>query len=208
MRIFIIAIALMFSVGSNAYAMGDGSGQHYDQSHAHDHGDGQKHYHERMLVDPSKIIVQPQQAVVQVKGIVCSFCSYGTEKNLSKLGFLDSTKFAGKGVLTDIKTGQTTLALKKGEAIDFDGIYKAVKEGGYEPVSVHFRLSGEVKRNESKVLIASTHGRLFLITGAAIPSLKEGEWVEFQVHLHGDDIPTLEKGHVIPVMMDRMEPSV
>ena len=207
MRIFIIATALMFSIGSNAYAMGDESGQHHDQSHAHDHGDGQKHYHERMLVDPSKIIVQSQQAVVQVKGIVCSFCSYGTEKNLSKLGFLDSTKLGGDGVLTDIKTGQTTLALKKGEAIDFDGIYKAVKEGGYEPVSIHFRLSGEVKSHENKYLISSNYGRNFLITGDAIPSLNDGESVEFQVHVHGGDIPNLEKGHAIPVMMDRIEQS-
>ena len=205
MRIFIIVIALMFSIGSNAYAMGDGSGQHHDESHAHDHGDGQKHLHERMLVDPSKIIVQSQQAVVQVKGIVCSFCSYGTEKNLSKLSFLDSTKMGGDGVMTDIKTGQTTLALKEGEAIDFDGIYKAVKEGGYEPVSIHFRLSGEVKSHENKYLIASNHDRNFLITGDAVPSLNDGESVTFQVHIHGDDIPNLEKDHAIPVMMDRME---
>ena len=200
MRIFILALTLVFFAGSGAHAAGFGLQP--------DHGDEHKHHHEKMLVDPSKITVKPGQAVVQVNGIVCSFCSYGTEKNLSKLGFLDSTQLGGKGVLTDIKTGQTTLALKKGEAIDFDGIYKAVKKGGYEPVSVHFRLSGNAKSHENDFLITADTGQIFLLTGDAVPSLKEGEWVEFQVHLHGDDIPNLEKGRAIPVMLDRMEPSV
>ena len=49
------------------------------------------------------VSVGRHQAVVQVKGIVCSFCAYGTEKNLAKLPFLDPAKY-GNGVLMDIHT--------------------------------------------------------------------------------------------------------
>ncbi len=47
------------------------------------------------------VLVEPGQAVVQVDGIVCSFCAYGAEKALSKLDCVDSSKF-GDGVLVDL----------------------------------------------------------------------------------------------------------
>ena len=37
----------------------------------------------------------PREIKVKVKGIVCSFCAYGAEKNLAKLPFVDKKKLPG-----------------------------------------------------------------------------------------------------------------
>ena len=52
------------------------------------------------------IKLSSDRLVVQVKGIVCSFCAHGVEKNLSRLNFLDKTQFGDNGVLIDINTQQ------------------------------------------------------------------------------------------------------
>ena len=51
-----------------------------------------------------------RQVVVRVRGIVCSFCAYGLEKNLARVGHLDKSLY-GDGVLVDIQKGLVTLAL-------------------------------------------------------------------------------------------------
>jgi len=50
---------------------------------------------------PQPVQVKSDEIVVQVNGIVCSFCANGMEKNLSKLKFIDSSRF-GDGILVDI----------------------------------------------------------------------------------------------------------
>ena len=47
----------------------------------------------------ASVKVRPNQAVIQVNGIVCSFCAYGTEKNLRRLTFLDKSQFGDDGVM-------------------------------------------------------------------------------------------------------------
>ncbi len=74
----------------------------------------------------AEIVVEPNQAIVQVNGIVCSFCAYGTEKNLSKLPFLDDSQFGDDGVLIDIQSHRITLALRPDQEIDLTQVYDAI----------------------------------------------------------------------------------
>ncbi len=55
------------------------------------------------LADAGPVLIEENKTVVQVSGIVCSFCAYGAEKPLSKLDCLDKEEF-GDGVLIDIDT--------------------------------------------------------------------------------------------------------
>ena len=73
----------------------------------------QKEHKDKAVIDSGQeiITVGPQQVVVTVKGIVCSFCAVGAEKNLSKLTSLDQSKFGDNGVLIDIHSGKITLAI-------------------------------------------------------------------------------------------------
>ena len=59
------------------------------------------------------VVVEENQTVVQVNGMVCSFCAYGAEKALSDLDCLDAADF-GNGVFVDIDTHRIDAASRTG----------------------------------------------------------------------------------------------
>lgn len=72
--------------------------------------------------------------VMEVHGIVCSFCSVGIRKKLAKFNFIDKNRYK-KGMIMDIENQKITVAIKAGETVDIQGMFKAIKSGGYEPIS-------------------------------------------------------------------------
>lgn len=76
-----------------------------------------------------------QDYVVQVHGIVCSFCALGVAKKVAKLSFVDRSKHK-KGVFVDIENQQVTLAVREDADIDKTKLFEAIKSGGYEPVGI------------------------------------------------------------------------
>lgn len=142
----------------------------------------------------SSVNLQSNQTVVQVNGIVCSFCAYGTEKNLSKLDFLDRTQFGDDGVLIDIQTHRIILAIQPGRETDVGKIYNAIKKGGYDPIAFYLSLNGKISKDgERFVLTSAESGQEFelighnrglvevkvdaigLLDAALIPSIKSGQ---------------------------------
>jgi len=114
----------------------------------------------------AEILAEPNQAVVQVNGIVCSFCAYGTEKNLSKLRFLNDAQFGGDGVLVDIQLHRITLALQPDQELDLAQVYNAIKKGGYDPVSFHVNVHGQVQKDGDRYFLTSPDsGQVFEIIG-------------------------------------------
>lgn len=73
--------------------------------------------------------------VVHVHGIVCSFCAQGVTKKVSKLPFIDQSKYT-KGVKVEIENQKVTIAVKPDHDLDIQALFKAIKSGGYEPVDV------------------------------------------------------------------------
>ena len=73
--------------------------------------------------------------VVNVHGIVCSFCAQGVTKKVSKLSFIDRTKYT-KGVKVEIENQKVTIAVKPDHDLDKEALYKAIRSGGYEPVKL------------------------------------------------------------------------
>jgi hypothetical protein len=99
--------------------------------------------------------LEPNQTAIQVNGIVCSFCAYGTEKNLSKLNFLDRSQFGNDGVLIDIQSHRITLAIQSGREVEVDKIYHAIKKGGYDPIEFYLRLDGEISKDSGRFFLTS-----------------------------------------------------
>ena len=125
MKIF--KILFLFAVCGGLLSPLSYAGAKHPADHKHDG---------EILLSDELIQVKPNQAVLQIKGIVCSFCAYGVEKNLSKLPFIDKSQ--GKNmILTDIEHGQVTLSLKPGATVDRESIKKAVKKAGYDLVAIH-----------------------------------------------------------------------
>lgn len=73
--------------------------------------------------------------VVHVHGLVCSFCAQGVTKKVSKLSFIDQTKYT-KGVKVEIENQKLTIAVKPNHDLDVHALFKAIRSGGYDPVDV------------------------------------------------------------------------
>lgn len=155
--------------------------------------------------EATELAVPPHRVVVQVKGVVCSFCAYGTEKNLAQLAFLDHAQF-GDGVLMEIHQSRITLALSPQQPVDLNGIYQAIKKGGYDPLTIHLRLSGQItKEGDRYLLTVADTGQRFELSGQGLEGLADGARVEVQVQLDADQIPSLPEGQPITVAVDNLE---
>ena len=70
--------------------------------------------------------------VVEVHGIVCSFCAKGVTKKVSKLPFIDRSKY-NKGVKVEIEDQKVTIAVLPDQTLDVDSLYHAIVAGGDDP---------------------------------------------------------------------------
>ena len=82
--------------------------------------------------------------VVNVNGIVCEFCSIGVTKKVSKLPFIDRSKY-DKGVKVEIESQMVTIAVKDDATLDEDALFAAIESGGYNPVEL-WKLTPEGER--------------------------------------------------------------
>ena len=73
--------------------------------------------------------------IVHVHGLVCSFCAQGVTKKVSKLPFIDQSKYT-KGVKVEIENQKLTIAVISDQDLDIPALFEAITSGGYEPVDV------------------------------------------------------------------------
>lgn len=156
------------------------------------------------LADPSPIVLEEHQTIIQVNGVVCSFCAYGAEKALSKLDGLDKSEF-GDGVLVDVETHRITLALQAGERIPFREIYRRIKSAGYDPITVHVRTGGKLERSDETLLLRDAEsGQAFAIQDAVEAGITDQTSVVVQAHFEASQIPELGEGEPVKVTVDRL----
>jgi hypothetical protein len=103
-------------------------------------------------------VKDPSQFVLEVKGVVCSFCFYGARQQLSKVNFVDRQKL-DKGLAADTKNGTITAAILAGKEIDFVKTLQTLRKGGYDVSAIHLRLVGKV--DEGGVLTHAYNGQKF-----------------------------------------------
>ena len=149
--------------------------------------------------DADPISVDTNRAVIQVKGVVCSFCAFGAEKNLSKLSFLDESQY-GDGVLIDIHTHRITLAIQPGKKLNLQAVYEAIKAGGYDPVKAYVNMQGKVNKSGNRYLLTSTDdGQIFQLIGSQLEDLVNKDSVNVTGQIIGDAITKLKDGEPIPI---------
>ena len=146
------------------------------------------------------VVIERNQAVVQVNGVVCSFCAYGAEKELSKLSFLDKTQFGNDGVLVDIHTHRITLALQPSEQMNVTKIYDAIKKGGYDPTAVYVNIHGEVQQYGGRYLLTCPeNNQVFEISGSGVDALVGKGLIQVKGQVDVEQIPSIKAGQPIPV---------
>ena len=147
------------------------------------------------------VSVGRHQVMVQVHGVVCSFCAYGTEKNLAKLPFLDSSKY-GNGVLMDIRTHRITLAVQPDQQIDVAGVYNAILKGGYDPVTIYLGLHGEVTKDGDRYLIACPENdQVFEVMGEVVAELVGRGAVDIQAQADAEAMISASPDQPVRVVM-------
>ena len=156
------------------------------------------------FADDRPVVLEENRIVVQVNGMVCSFCAYGAEKALSKLDCLDRAEF-GDGVLVDIDTLRITLALRPGEKIPFRKIYQRIKNAGYDPITLYLRSEGTLERSAGRLLLRDAKsGQVFSVVGGEIEGVSDNANVTLQARLVASQIPELGADDVVEVTIDRL----
>ena len=107
---------------------------------AHSHDDEQQI---NKPIDTNNIEVKKDEIVVVVHGIVCSFCSQGVTRKLSKLSFIDNSKYT-KGVKVEIEKQRVTISIKPDSNFDIIEVFKSIISGGYEPVVAYQNVDNEI----------------------------------------------------------------
>ena len=83
-------------------------------------------------------------SLVYVKGLVCPSCAIGIRVKLSKLPFVDSTRYK-RGIDMDTKTQLLTIALLPGAKANVGELDKAITNAGYEPAEWYSLENGKLK---------------------------------------------------------------
>lgn len=153
---------------------------------------------------PAPVQVNSDELVIQVDGMVCSFCANGVEKSLSKLTFIDSSRF-GNGVLININTHRATLALAKNKQPDLVGIYQAITEGGYNLNKVYFHLQGMLEQGDGNYTLQDRYtGKRYILH--AIPTdIPTGKTATINAHIDAKSLSALKPGQLAPLMVDELK---
>ena len=108
--------------------------------------------------------VQSNQAVLEVKGMVCAHCSKAAHKQLSGAAALNRSLLQD-GLLIDIDKKQIVMALLPGKSVDYRKLQEAIKESDCELLRLHMRLQGRLeKKGDRLVLIENGTGKSYPIT--------------------------------------------
>ncbi len=71
----------------------------------------------------------PQIIEIEVSGMTCPFCVYGTEKQLSKLQGVEAADVS-------LKNKRARIVMKQGESADLEAVRKAIVDAGFTPGDV------------------------------------------------------------------------
>ena len=91
------------------------------------------------------------KAELQASGLTCSMCSFATQKQLSKLAFIDS-------IGTDLEHTTFLLYFKKGEMVDIDQIKKKVEDAGFSVamLNLFYQFNNQILQGNHHVQIENT----------------------------------------------------
>lgn len=82
-----------------------------------------------LMLSPPSWADEPQVVEIQVTGMTCPFCVYGTEKKLNQLPGVDKAEVS-------LKAKKARIVMTPGKRADLDAIRKAIVEAGFTPGEV------------------------------------------------------------------------
>ena len=164
-------------------------------------GEQDDHEHAEQVERRPVTEVPPAEAVVEINGLVCSFCAFGAEKAVRKLPFLDPARFKD-GVEVDINQHQMRLALNPEQPIDYKRLARSLRAAGYEPLDIYLRVQGQLRRRDDGVVLSSL-GVDYAVEDAAGAGPGSQDPVELLLRVDGRELHELESGAMVPATLVR-----
>jgi len=168
-----------------------------------------EHNHTQGLTNSSlggPIEVQPNEVVLETLGIVCSFCAYGTERNLKKLEFVNTSSKEGKAIHTEIETGRISLPVFSDQPIDLGRMASSIEKAGYELTGIHLNLSGLLRKEDDRYFLKQPDsGQTFELQGEVLNELESEASIQVQAHVNPEQISLLKKGQAYQLLVDTLE---
>ena len=93
-------------------------------------------------IKDATVVVNQNDLVFSVSGLVCSFCSFGLQKGLSKLDWIDKTKHEN-GVFADIKNQYVKVAIISKKEKKVQDAIDIIKSSGYEVFDYYLNSDGK-----------------------------------------------------------------
>jgi len=95
-----------------------------------------------VVLNDKTITILKDEVVLEVSGLVCSFCAMGLQGGLSSLKYVDGKKY-NNGVFVDVEYQYAVIAEKSDQDIDIDEAITTITKSGYEVLSVYTNRTGE-----------------------------------------------------------------
>ena len=95
-----------------------------------------------VVLNDKIITILKDEVVLEVSGLVCSFCAMGLQGGLSSLKYVDGKKY-NNGVFVDVEYQYAVIAEKSDQDIDIDEAITMITKSGYEVLSVYTNRTGE-----------------------------------------------------------------
>ena len=95
-----------------------------------------------VVLNDKTITILKDEVVLEVSGLVCSFCAMGLQGGLSSLKYVDGKKY-NNGVFVDVEYQYAVIAEKSDQDIDIDEAITMIAKSGYEVLSVYTNRTGE-----------------------------------------------------------------
>ena len=95
-----------------------------------------------VVLNNKTITILKDEVILEVSGLVCSFCAMGLQGELSSLKYVDGKKY-NNGVFVDVEYQYAVIAEKSDQDIDIDEAITMITKSGYEVLSVYTNRTGE-----------------------------------------------------------------
>ena len=95
-----------------------------------------------VVLNDKTITILKDEVILEVSGLVCSFCAMGLQGGLSSLKYVDGKKY-NNGVFVDVEYQYAVIAEKSDQDIDIDEAITMITKSGYEVLSVYTNRTGE-----------------------------------------------------------------
>lgn len=152
------------------------------------------------------LTIKPNEAILEVGGIVCQFCAIGLNNNLGDLPLLDRKKLRN-GLFIDIRNNRVILALKPNEPVNYQKVRHAITRGGYELLSMHVWLRGQLRKHDGRwFLHEQGNQREYRVIDSTLEGVPENQPIAVQAEMCGKCLPGLQPGQPYLIKIHHQHP--